>query len=126
MKISKKELNSSVDRLREFLKTFDKTSKCSQIPLPKLKISIRSTKLKDNLFVYYYRDIIDHRNRQNGFSFRFGNINFCVFRQKFELHANQFIITEIVNPNHREVHHFYRNRYYVSNKCQIFKRDYDV
>ena len=47
---SKRKLNSLVDRLRGFLKTFDHASKSIQIPLPKPKLEIGSTKSKDNLF----------------------------------------------------------------------------
>ena len=116
--ISKRELTCLVDNLRDFLKTFDQASKCIQIPLPKPKVEIGSTKSKDNLFAHHYNDIIEHPNRQIRLSFRFGNNNSCVFSlKKFELHCNQFILTEIVNLNHREIHHLYKNRYYVANKC---------
>ena len=124
---SKKELSCLVNSLRDFLKTFDKASKCIQIPLPKPKVEIGSTKSKDNLFAHYYNDIIEHPNRQIRLSFRFGNNNSCVFSlKKFELHGNQFILTEIVNPNHRESHHLYKNRYYVANKCEIIESTYNV
>ena len=70
------------------------------------KVEIGSTKSKDNLFAHYYNDIIEHPNRQFPLSFRFGNNNSCVISiKKFELHGNQFILTEIVNLNYREVHH---------------------
>ena len=69
--ISKKELTCLVDSLRDFLKTFDQASKCIQIPLPKPKVEIGSTKSKDNLFAHYYNDIIEHPNRQIRLSFRF-------------------------------------------------------
>ena len=47
--------------------------------------------------------MIEHTYRQIRLSFRFGNNNYCVFSlKKFELHGNQFILTEIVNLNHRE------------------------
>ena len=124
---SKRELTRLVDNLRDFLKTFDQASKCIQIPLPKPKVVIESTKSKDNLFAHYYNDIIEHPNRQICLSFRFGNNNSCVFSlKKFELYGNQFILTEIVNLNHREFHHFYKNRYYVANKCEIFESNYNV
>ena len=104
--ISKRELISLVDSLRNFLKTFDHANKCIQIPLPKPKVAIGYTKSKDNLFVHYYKDVIKHPNRQIRLSFRFGNNNSCVFSIKhFELHGNQFILTEIVNLNHSETHH---------------------
>ena len=101
--ISKRELTCLVDNLRDFLKTFDHASKCIQIPLPKPKVEIGSTKSKDNLFAHYYNDIIEHPYRRIRLSFPFGNNNSCVFSiEKFELHCNQFILTETVNLNHRE------------------------
>ena len=125
--ISRRELNCLVDNLRDFLKTFDQASKCIQIPLPKPKVEIGSTKSKDNLFVHHHNDIIEHPNRQIRLSFRFGNNNSCVFSlKKFELHGNQFMLTEIVNLNHREIHHLYKNRYYVANKCEIIESNYNV
>ena len=121
--IPKRKLTCLVDNLRNFLKTFDQASKCIQIPLPKPKVEIGSTKLKDNLFAHHYNDIIEHPNRQIRLSFRFGNNNSCVFPlKKIELHGNQFILTEIVNLNHREFHLLYKNRYYVANKCEIMER----
>ena len=127
MNVSKRELTCLVDNLRDFLKTFDQASKCIQIPLPKPKLEIGSTKSKDNLFAHQYNDIIEHPNRQIRLSLRFGNNNSCVFSlKKFELHGNQFSLTEIVNLNHREIHHFYNNRYYVANKCEIIESNYNV
>ena len=127
LNISKKELTRLVDNLRDFLKTFDQASKCIQIPLPKPKVEIGSTKSKDNPFAHHYNDIIEHPNRQIRLSFRFGNNNSCVFSLKmFELHGNQFILTAIVNLNHREIHHLYKNRYYVANKCEIIESNYNV
>ena len=125
--ISKRELTSLVDSLRVFLKTFDDASKCVQIPLPKPKVEIGSTKSKDNLFAHYYNDIIELPNRQNRLSFRFGNNNSCVFSIKmFELHGNQFILPGIVNLNHREIQHLYKNRYYVAIKCKLTESNYVV
>ena len=125
--ISKRELTCLVDNLRDFLKTFDQASRCIQIPLPKPKVDIGSTKSKDYLFAHYYNDIIEHRNRQFRLSFRFGNNNSCLFSlKKFELHGHQFFLTEIVNLNHRAFHHLYKNRYYVANKCEIIESNYNV
>ena len=122
--ISKKELTCLVDNLRDFLKIFDQASKCIQIPLPKPKAEIGSTKSKANLFAHYYSNILEHPVRQIRLSFRLGKNNSCVFSlKKLELHGNQFILREIVNPNHREIHHLYKNRYY---KCEIFERIYNV
>ena len=73
--ISKKELIFLVESLRDFIKTFDNASKCTQIPLPKLKVEIGSTKSKDNLFVLYYNDLNEHPNRQIRLSFRFRHNN---------------------------------------------------
>ena len=109
--ISKRELTCLVDNLRDFIKTFDQASKSIQIPLPKAKAEIGSTKSKDNLFARYYNDILEHSDRKIRLSFRFGNNISCVFSlKKFQLHGNQFILTEIVNLNHREIHHLYKNR----------------
>ena len=51
--ISKRELTCLVDSLRDFLKIFNQASKCIQIPLPKPKFEIESTKSEDNLFAHY-------------------------------------------------------------------------
>ena len=127
MNIAKRELTCLVDSLRDFPKTFDQACKCIQIPLPKPKVENGSTKSKDNLFAHYHNDIIEHSNRLIRLSFRFGNNNSCVFSiKKFELHGNQFILTEIVNLNHREFHHLYKNRYYVANKCEKIESNYIV
>ena len=92
--VSKRELRPMVDSLRDFLKTFDKASKCLQIPLPKPKIEIGSTKSKDNLFAHYYNDINEYPNRHIRSLFRFGNNNSCVFSIKnLELHCSQIILT---------------------------------
>ena len=57
----------------------------------------------------------------------FGNNNSCVFSlKKFELHGNQFILTEIVNLDHRENHHLCKNRYYVAKKREIIESNYNV
>ena len=125
--VAKTELSSLVDSLHDLLKFFDKGSKCLQIPLPKHKIEIETTKSEDNLFAHYYEDIIEHSNRLVRLSFRFGNNNSCVFSfKKFELHGNHFKLTEIVNLNNCEFHHLYKNRYYVTNKCEIIESNYDV
>ena len=110
-----------------FSQIFDHASKSIQIPLPKPKVEVGSRKSKDNLFAHYYNDIIEHSNRLIRLSLRFGNISSCVFSlKKFELHGNQFLLTEIANLNHRENHHLYKNRYYVANKCEIIESNYNV
>ena len=125
--ICKRELTCLVDSLRDFLKTFDHASKCIQIPLTKPNVEIGSTKSIDSLFCHYQNDIIELPNRQIRSTFPFGNNSSCVFSiEKFELHGNQFSLTKIVNLNHREVHHLYRNRFYVANKCEIFESNYNV
>ena len=71
--------------------------------------------------------MIEHPNRQFRLLFRIGNNNSCVFSlKKFDLHGNQSILTEIVNLNHREIHHLCKNRYYVANKCEIIESNYNV
>ena len=125
--ISKRELICSVDSLRGFHKVFDHASKCTQNFPPKPKVEIGSTKSKGNLFAHYYNDITEHPKGHVRLSFRFGNYNSGVFSNaKFELHGNHYILTEIVNPNHREIHHLYKNRYYVVNNCENIESNYDV
>ena len=127
LNVFKRELIGLVDNLRVFLKSFEHTSKCIHVPLPKPKVEIGSTKSKDSLFAHYYNDIIEHPNRQVRLSFRFGNNNSCVISlKKSELHGNQFILTEIFNLNHCETHHLYKIRYWVANKCEIIESNYDV
>ena len=102
-------------------------NKCRQILLSKLKVEIGSTKSKDNVSAHYYNDIIEQPKRRICLTFRFGNNNSCVFSsKKFELLGNQIVLTEIVDLNHRQLHHLYKNRYYVANKCELFESNYDV
>ena len=106
---------------------FDQASKCIQIPLPNPKFEIGSTKSRDLLFAHHYDDIIEHSSRQLRLSFRFGNNNSCVFSlKKFELHGNQFTLTEILVLNHREIHLLYKARFYVANKCELIESNYKV
>ena len=46
--------------------------------------------------------------------------------QKLELHGNRFILTKIVNLKHREIHHLYKNWYYVAKTCEIIESNYNV
>ena len=69
--ISKKEIESLLDSLGEFLKAFDQANKVSQVPLPKRKFEIGFTKAKDELFTHCYKVLVDHLNRQIRLPFRF-------------------------------------------------------
>ena len=83
--ISRKENESLLNSLGEFLKAFDQANKMSQIILPKPKFGIAFTKAKDELFSDCYKDIVEHLNRQNRLSFRFQKNKTCVFSiKKFE------------------------------------------
>ena len=62
--ISKNYLGYLVDKLWVPLKTSDQASKCIQILLPKPKVEIASKKTKDNLFVCFYKNYIEHSDRQ--------------------------------------------------------------
>ena len=62
--ISKKEIQSPLNSLGEFLKAFDPANNVSQIPLPKPKFEIGFTKAKAELFSHCYKDIVEHLNRQ--------------------------------------------------------------
>ena len=83
--ISKKEIESLLDSLGEFLKAFDQANKVSQIPIPKPKFKNGFTKAKDELFSHCYKDRVEHLNRQIRLSFRFEKNKTCVFSiKKFE------------------------------------------
>ena len=69
--LSRKEIESLLDSLGEFLKTFDQANKVSQIPLPKPKTEIEFTKAKLELFSHCYKDKVKHLNRHIRLSFRF-------------------------------------------------------
>ena len=120
--ISRKEIESLLDSLGEFLKALDQANNVSQIPLPKLKFEIIFTKAKDELFSHCYKDIAEHLNRQIRISFRFEKNKTCVFSIKhFEHYGDQFILTEVVNLCYREIEHLYKNRFFVAYKCNIFR-----
>ena len=81
--IPKKEIESLLDSLGEFLKDFDQANKVSQIPLPRPKFETGFTKAKDELFSHCYKDIVEHLNRQIWLSFRFEKKqDLCLFHQK--------------------------------------------
>ena len=46
--------------------------------------------------------------------------------KKIDERPNHIIPTKIVNPNHREIHYFYKNRHYAANKCEIIESKYDM
>ena len=125
--ISKKEIESLLDSLGEFFKTFDQINKVSQIPLPKLKFEIGFTKAKDEHFTHWYKDLVEHLNRQLRLSFRFEKNKTCVFSiKKFEHYGDQFILTEVVNLGYREIKHLYKNRFFVAYMCDFFESNYNV
>ena len=125
--ISKKEIESLLDNLGDFLKAFDQANKVSQIPLPKPNFEIGFTKAKDELFSHCYKDIVELLNRQIRLSFWFETNKTCVFSiKKFEKNGDQFILTEVVNLSYREIKHLYKNRYFVAYKCDIFESNYNV
>ena len=84
-------------------------SKCLQILLPKPKFEIGYTKLKNNVFAHYCKDIIDHRNTQIRLSFRCGKNKYCA-SSIIEVHGMLFILTDFVNLNHRENDRLYKHR----------------
>ena len=125
--ISINEIESLLDSLGEFLKSFDQANKVLQIPLPKPKFEIGFTKAKDELFSHCYKEIVEHLSRQIRLSFRFEKNKSCVFFiEKFEHYGDHFILTEVVNLGYREIKHLYKNRFFVAYKCNIFQSKYDV
>ena len=125
--ISRKEIESLLDSLGEFLKAYDQANKVSQIPLRKPKFEIGFTKAKNELFSHCYKDIAEHLNRQIRLSFRFEKNKTCVFFiKKFGHYGDQFILTEVVKLGYREIKHLYKNRFFVAYKCEIFESNYDI
>ena len=111
--ISKTGIESLLGSVGEVFKAFDQANKVSQIPLPKSKFEIGFTEAKDELFTDCCKDIVEHLNRQNRLSFRFGKNKTRVFSiKKFEKFGDQFILTEVVNPGYREIRHLYKNRFF--------------
>ena len=81
--ISKKEIESLLDSLDEFLKASDQAKEVSQIRFPKPKFEIGFTKAKHELFSHCYKDIVEHLNRQIRLSFWFEKKqDLCFFHQK--------------------------------------------
>ena len=112
MNISKRELSSLIDSLRDFPKFFDKASKCSQSSLPQIKIEIGSINSKDNPFAQYCTVIPEHLKRHFSLSLRFGNNNSSDFIiTKIEIHAINFFpkkfsiltITEVTTSTRTDI-----------------------
>ena len=119
--ISKKETESLLDSLGDFLKAFDQANKVLQIPLPIPKFEIGFTKAKDELFSHCYKDIVEHLNRQFRLSFRFERNKTCVFSIKnFEQYGDQFILPKVVNLSFREIKHLYKNCFFCCLQVQHF------
>ena len=111
-----------VKQFARFPSNSDKFSNCLQIPLSKPKIETGSTNSKDNHFVHYYRDIIEHPNRRSSLIFRHGNNTSWVFIiNKFKLPGYHFILAETVNLNHSEIHQLYKYRCYFAKECEKIK-----
>ena len=125
--ISKKEIESLLNSLGEFPKTFDQANKITQIPLPKPKFEIGFTKAKGELFSHCYKDKVEHLNRQIRLPLWFEKNKTCVFSiKKLEHYGDQLILTEVVNLGYGEITHFYKNQFFVAYKCDIFQSSYVV
>ena len=125
--ISKKEIESLLDSLGEFLKAFDQANKVSQIPLSKPNFDIGFTKAKDELFSHFYKEIFEHLNRQNPLSFRFDKKTRLGSFPSKNLNITVIIsFLEVVNLCYREIIHLYKNRFFVAYKCDFFESNYNV
>ena len=125
--ISKRELTCLIDSLRDFAEPLITLASVYRYPYrrPKLRLDLQSQKTiflpitKTMSLNTQIDKIVYHSDLETTIS--------CVFSlKKFELHCNQFIPTEIINLNHREIHHLYKKRYYVANKCEIIDSNYNV
>ena len=125
--ISKKDIESLLDKLGYIVKAFDQANKVLQIPLRKLKFGIGFTKAKDELFSHRYRDIVEHLNKQFRLSFLFEKNKTCVFFIKnlnFTM-INSFLqklstwVTTKSNTSLKTV-------FFVAYKCDIFLSSFDI
>ena len=127
VRISKREIESLLDSLGEFLRAFDQANKVSQIPLPKPKFEVGFTKAKNELLSHCYKDIVEHLNRQTRLSFQFQKNKTCVFSiKKFEQYGDQFVLTEALNLSYREIERLYKDRFFVAYNCDISESIYNV
>ena len=125
--ISKKEIESLLDSLGEFLKIFDQANKLLQIPSTEPIFEIGFTKAKHQLFSNCYKDVFEQLKRQNRLCFQFEINKTCVFSvKKFEHYGDQFILTEVVNLGYREIKYLYKNHFFVAYKCDTFESIYNV
>ena len=126
--ISKKEIESLLDSLGEFLKAFDQANKVSQIPLPKPNFRIGFTTAKDELFSHCYRYIVEHLNRQIRLSFRFEkktrlasfpskSLNITVINSFLQKLATWVTAKSNISK---------RIDFFVAYKCDFFQSNYDV
>ena len=129
LNIYKRELGSLVDSLRDFLTAFDKASKCYKIHYrnPKLRLDLPCQKtfsllititvsLNIQIDEFVYRS--DLETRILAF-FPLKRLNYTLERQSIYSYGN-------CQLNHGEIHHLYKNRYYVANKCEIIESNCNV
>ena len=97
MNVSKKELSSLVNNFHDFLKNFDKARNCFQIPFrnPKLRLDLPNQKtisppIAITISLTIQTDII-------AFVPIWKQWVLHLFHQKFELHCDQFKLTDIFN-----------------------------
>ena len=125
--ITKKELAEFLNRLRHFSKQYDHARKATLYAPPKPLQEIGFTLWKDELFSNYYLDIKEHTDCHLRLCFRFEKDKNCCFSlKKFLYRGNQFVLTEIVNLSHNELHDLYKDRYFISTKSVIIESSYVV
>ena len=110
MKISKKELSSLVNSLREFLKIFDEASERTRIPVTIPKKNLLSKDKRFSLLKTIKIQLNIQMSKIVNFADSGPTILASVPSRIFELHGNPFKVTPIVNPNYRRTHHLDKNR----------------
>ena len=110
-----------------FLKILIKRPKNLKKDCPNLKLGLGLQNQDENPLELCYESFSEPSRRHIRFSYTFENNERYMFSfRKFELHGNLFKPTEIASPNRRDVYHFYKIRYEVAHKSQIFGKNGDV
>ena len=124
--VTKKELRSILDQLRDLLLEFDKISCLQTHPLPKPKKESGFTLAQDELFSHHYRDIQEQTKTKLRLSFRIERHDCCFQIKKFQKFGENYLLTQYINLRHCEIYDLYKNCCYIKQKAGIIESNYDI
>ena len=125
--LTKRELGSIFDQLRDLLLEFDKISRNCQIhPLPKPKKEIGFTLAQDELFSHHYQDIQEQTKTILRICFRIERHECCFQIKKFQKVGQNYHLTQYINLYHEEIYEFYKNCCYLKERAGIINSNYDI